>query len=202
MIEGAKANDAGHGVGGGAAQPLPDQPASDARRLPLEVRHRVIELYAQFQTTSTVKELILKEFDLDLGFTTLRHYDLGATGIRRSPRITLQLEQARAAYVASAANMAMAHQVHRLRNYQDVYDKALKAKDFSAALKAMELAAKEMGGVLTNATTVKHEGAVEHRHLSIGDAKAELAMRLSAAIDMGVLDVVATPVPASEPDCP
>jgi hypothetical protein len=89
--------------------------------------------------------------------------------------------------------VAIAHQAHRLRRYETLVDKAEKAKDFSAALKGLELAAKEMGGVLEGRTTVKHEGSVEHRHLSIEDQRAELAMRLSAVIEGGTLHALPAP---------
>ncbi len=82
-------------------------------------------------------------------------------------------------------------------------EKATKSKDYNAALKGLELAAKEMGGVLEGKTTVRHEGSVAHVHGSLEDMRLELAMRLAQHVDGGTRlahdpapqaqDVVATP---------
>jgi hypothetical protein len=177
-------------------------------RLPQNIRTRILELFAQFQPLRLVREAIKTEFGRDLADATLSAYDASRASCRLSKAQRDQFDALRKAYVEGAAGVAIAHQAHRLRKYEDVYDKALKAKDFSAALKAMELAAKEMGGVMTNTSTVKHEGKVEHRHMSLDDAKAELAMRLSAMVDGGQLEPMpalpaphdGSPAPQENPD--
>jgi hypothetical protein len=75
----------------------------------------------------------------------------------------------------------VSHQAHRLRLIGDIVSKATTAKDFGNALKGLELAAKEMGGL---GTVVEHKGIVSHVHGSIEDARRELADRLRGALPM------------------
>jgi len=147
------------------------------------MRNRIIELFAQFQTVSIVRATIKAEFGRTLSDATLSHYDATRACSKLSQEQREQFTTLRASYIDSAKDVAIAHQAHRLRRYEEVYDKALKGRDYGAALKAMELAAKELGGAMTNASTVVHKGQVEHRHLSAHDAKEELAMRLTAMLE-------------------
>lgn len=163
-------------------------------RLPTAARTRIIELFAQFQPVKEIRAVIRAEFGRDLADATISHYDPTRASSKLSQEQRAQFAALRAAYVDSASSVAIAHQAHRLRNYEAVYAKALKSNDFASALKAMELAAKEMGGVLTNTSTVKHEGKVDHRHLTLEDAKAELAMRLASVMEK---ETITLSLPAS-----
>lgn len=152
-------------------------------RLTTAMRNRIIEMFAQFQSVRAIREAIKSEFGRVLADATISHYDPTRASCQLSKEQRAQFDALRASYIDSAKDVAIAHQAHRLRKYEEIYDKSLKARDFSAALKAMELAAKELGGVMTNQSTVKHEGNVTHRHLTPQDAKAELAMRLTAMVE-------------------
>ncbi len=164
-------------------------------RLTTAMRNRIIELFAQFQTVSVIRSAIKTEFGRTLADATISHYDPTRASSKLSVEQRAQFDALRASYVDSAKDVAIAHQAHRLRKYEEIYDKALKGRDYSAALKAMELAAKELGGVMTNQSTVKHEGNVTHRHLSPADAKVELGMRLQAMLEQQA----ALPSPMPQP---
>lgn len=167
-------------------------------RLTTAMRSRIIELFAQFQTVKIIRATIKAEFGRDLADATISHYDPTRASCQLSQAQRAQFDALRASYVNSAKDVAIAHQAHRLRKYEEIYEKALKGRDYSAALKAMELAAKELGGVMTNQSTVKHEGNVTHRHLTPQDAKAELAMRLTAMIETQAALPSPTPQPIED----
>lgn len=167
-------------------------------RLTTAMRNRIIELFSQFQTVSVIRATIKAEFGRTLADATISHYDPTRASSRLSVEQRAQFDALRASYIDSAKDVAIAHQAHRLRRYEEVYDKALKGRDYSAALKAMELAAKELGGAMTNASTVKHEGNVTHRHLSAGDARTELAMRLTAMLEQQAALPSPTPQPIED----
>jgi hypothetical protein len=155
-------------------------------RLPMAVRMRIVELFATFHKVSEIQSTIKTEFHIDLPAATVHHYDPHRSK-KLSPRLKSYASEVRAAYVEKASEVAVAHRAHRLRMLQGVIEKAEKAKDFGNAIKGLELAAKEMGGVLEGKQIVEHRGSVEHRHLSVEDARAELAMRLGAVIEGGTL---------------
>jgi hypothetical protein len=90
--------------------------------------------------------------------------------------------EVRARYVEEAADIAISHQAHRLRRLEAVHDAAMRAKDFTNAIKALEVAAKELGG-LGETVTVKHSGTVGHVHATIDEARAEVTMRLAGLLE-------------------
>lgn len=152
-----------------------------------EVKRRMVTLFAQFQGVSAVQRAIKAEFGLDLDVRTVAHYDAGKPKARVGRRLRELYAAVREHYVGATAEIGIAQQNHRLRLIERLVEKAETAKDFNAATKLLELAAREMGGVLTNVSKTRVEGVVEHRHLSVEDARAELAARLGAVIDGGTL---------------
>jgi hypothetical protein len=156
--------------------------------LPHAVKARIVTLFAQYQGLGAIQKAIESEFGLRIGKSTIAHYDPTAARVRLSRRLLSLFEDARAAYVGDFTRIGIAQQNHRLRLIERLVEKAETAKEFAAAAKLLELAAKEMGGALTNVS--KTEAKVVH--LSGADARAELAARLSAAIDGGTL----TPLPS------
>lgn len=169
-----------------------DFPTPVRSRLPFAAKARIIEMYARFQSVRDIQSAIETEFNVRMQERDVVHYDPQRPQARIGKRLRAMFEEHRRAYIERTAQVAIAHQAHRLRLLSRVVEKAEKAKDFSSALKGLELAAKEMGGVLTNTHKVQHEGSVEHRHLSIEDARGELATRLAALVEGGTL----TPLPA------
>lgn len=157
------------------------------RKLPREVQARMVTLHAQFQSLSAIRKAIAAEFGLELDERTIAHYDAGKPKARVGQRLRELYASAREAYVGEQANVAISHQNHRLRLIERAIAGAEKGRDWGAVTKLLELAAKEMGGVLTNVSKVEHKGGIEHRHMSMDDARAELALRLSHALDGGVL---------------
>lgn len=174
-------------------------PPPAPERIPVHIKRRIVELFAQFQRISEVTATIKEEFGLVISHDVARHYEVDGSRCRCSRKLRAYHAEVRQRYIADTSQIAIAHQTHRLKVLQSLVDKATTAKEFAVAMKGLEQAAKEMGGVLTNQTKVTHEGRVEHRHLSIDDAREELAQRLAAAIDGGTLRALPVPSPDSEP---
>lgn len=155
-------------------------------------KRRIVELWATFHTLSQVREIMRAETGLTWPDSTLIYYDVGRSNSRASPQLKAFYADTRKRYVEEAKDVAIAHQAHRLRKLEDIVEKATKSKDYNAALKGIELAAKEMGGLTQ---TVKHEGVVGHIHAhqhSIEDARSEVALRLQQLVDGMALGTVDT----------
>lgn len=158
-------------------------PTQSQSKLAPEVKHRIVELLACFHTHSSVKAIIKEEFNLTLSNSVLSVYDPQRVACGMSSRLRAFYDEVRKRYVEQAKDVAISHQAHRLRKLEAISDQALAAKDFGNAIKALEIAAKEMGGLLEAGSTkveVKHSGTIGHVHASVDEARAEVAMRLSA----------------------
>lgn len=130
---------------------------------------------------------MLDRHNLRVSDSTLLSYDASRRGCSLGKKLRAYFDEVRREYVTNASSVAIAHQAHRLRRYEEIADSALKSKDFSSALKALELAAKELGGVLEGKQTVEHRGSISHVHGSVEDMRQELAMRLQQVVDGGTL---------------
>jgi hypothetical protein len=157
-------------------------------RLSHEQKTRIVSLFAQFQGVASIRDAMKREFGLELAENTIRHYDPSKPGSRLSPRLKAFYLSAREAWVGQSAAIGVSYQNQRLRLIERAIDGAEKAKDFGNVARLLELAAKEMGGVLTNVSKVEHRGNVGHVHMSIEDARSELAARLAGVLDGGVLE--------------
>lgn len=143
--------------------------------LPYNLKAAIVEKLACFEPLSEIRKWLASEHNLRLDERTLGTYNPVNRHCRLGKRLRDHYATTRKLYTEKAADVAIAHQAHRLRKLEEIATKALTAKDFNAALKAMELAAKEMGQLTQ---TVRHEGTVSHVHGTVEDARAEVAMRL------------------------
>ena len=118
-----------------------------------------------------------------------------------SKKLHAYYREVRERYVQGAADIAITHQAHRLRRLEEVHQAAMRAKDFTNAIKALEVASKELGG-LGETVTVKHSGTVGHVHASLEDARTEVAMRLAGLIERAQLQLPSSsstaPAPADD----
>lgn len=152
-------------------------------RVPKRIKVECIKKLACFQSPSEVSDWVAKEYGLSLNPRRLTEWNPDNSLCTLGPELRDLFAETRRAYTSDVSSVAIAHQPVRLRMVQKLAEKAATSKDYAAALKAIELAAKEMGGVLEGRTTVTHQGAVTHVHGSVDDLRAELAMRLAAMTD-------------------
>lgn len=179
---------------GNPAEPLPVRTA-----LSPEVKIRIVELFAQFWTAATIAKQIELEFGKVLDIKQIAAYDPSKASTSVGVKLRKVYDEIRADYISKSGAMAMAHQAHRLRLIGEIVEKATTARDFGNAIKGLELAAKEMGGVLEGRSVVTHQGAIAHVHGTVEDARQEVAMRLASLVEGGLL-LPAPAVPPTEGD--
>lgn len=180
---------------GGEGQKGPE--AFHARsRLPLEIKRFAVESFACFQDVTTIQQEIARRWGIALDARSVAKYDCRRPQCSVGQALRKLYAESRANYVNGVAEVAIAHQAHRLRLVTRLVDKATNSKDYAAALKGLELAAKEMGGALSGNVTVRHEGTIGHVHATVEEARAELAARLTQVVEGGLL--VALPAPPTQ----
>jgi hypothetical protein len=165
------------------------EPSLARRGLTHEQKADMIEMFARFQSVSQVADMLKKDHGVTLDRRTIESFNPDSHRCRIGKRLKSLFILQRKAYVEECAKVAVSHQAHRLRLIGTIVEKAEKAKDFGNALKGLELAAKEMGGL---SQTIEHKGMVAHVHGTVEDARRELADRLRQLIpvvDLGPCNV-------------
>jgi hypothetical protein len=162
------------------------------RGLTLEQKRFVVESFACFQGVNEIAAELRRRWGINLDQRHISLYDAGRATCRMGRALRTYYDQCRKAYVEGTAQVAIAHQSHRLRLVGRIVEKATTSKDYNAALKGLELAAKEMGGALSGHTTVRHEGMIGHVHATVEEARAELAARLTQVVEGGTMLAIST----------
>ena len=160
------------------------QPPLARISLPIDVKRRIVELFATFHSTKQVLSIVKRDYGLELSYVQVGLYNGSSSQFKAGKALRRLFDETRKAYLAGAERVGISHQSHRLRLIEGLIEEARESKEYGVALKGLEQAAREMGGQLTNVATVRHQGRIE---LSLEDQKAELAMRLGAVLDGGVL---------------
>ena len=154
------------------------------RGLSTEIKEFMVESFAHFKSVNFIYDEILSRYGVKLDRRTIENFNPDSRRCVIGKRLKSLFISQRKAYIEECAKVAVSHQAHRLRLIGDIVAKATTAKDFSNALKGLELAAKEMGGL---SQKVEHTGIVAHVHGSVEDARREVADRLRAL--MPVIDI-------------
>lgn len=161
--------------------------------LPREVKSYLIEKHALFVSPSQIRKDLAKDFGIIIDDRTIDNYNVDSPRARVGKKLASQFHAIRKAYVERVATHGLYHQAHRLALIGQVVEKATHSRDYNAALKGLELAAKEVGGAMTGSHTVKHEGMIAHVNLSPEDARREVADRLRSLVDGGELERLSAP---------
>ena len=161
------------------------EPILGQRGLPMAIKRRMVELFATFHPLTVVVATIEAEFGRSVDRRHATTFDGDHLNCRLGKGLRAYFDAVRQDHVANVSKVAIAHQGQRLRLIGKLVEKAEKSKDYAAALKGLELAAKEMGGVMdaSIARKVEHTGTVGHVHASVDDARAEVAMRLRQMVE-------------------
>ena len=165
------------------------------RGLTPEQKRFIVESYACFQPLTEIEAALLKRWQIRLDRRHLASFDAGRPDCRIGQRLKRYYAECRKAYIEGVRDVAISHQAHRLRLVGRIVEKATTSKDYAAALKGLELAAKEMGGALASVHTVRHEGQIAHVHATVEEARREVAARLAQVIEGGTL----LPMPMATP---
>jgi len=172
------------------------EPLHEGKGLPIEIKRFIVESFACFQDVGSIQRELVKRFGLSLDARWIAKYDARRATAQLGRGLRAYYDQCRKAYVEGVAEVAIAHQAHRLRLLSRVVDKATTSRDYGNAIKGLELAAKEMGGVLSGQHVVRHEGTIGHVHATVEEARAEITARLTQVVEGGLL--LAAPSPTEE----
>jgi hypothetical protein len=126
------------------------------KRLSEDVKRRIVEHLACYQTHSAVSELISQEFGINVPPRHVRAYDPGSFQFAGAHRWIEYHKLVRERYAREVGKVAIAHRIHRLRRLSDLHDdlfeRALSSDTvaetiaFSVEARAvLEQAAKEVG---------------------------------------------------------
>ena len=155
-------------------------PVSD---LSHEAKVRLITLLAQFCGPAEAAKIVSDEYGVTLDRRTAWKYDASKKGCSTSGRYRRLFQEIRDRWLNDMAAIPISHQGHRLRLLDRLAIKLESEGDYGGALKAIEQAAKEVGGIFTNERRTTMSAIVRAVPIDIGEARAQLAMRLSALVE-------------------
>lgn len=145
-------------------------------RAKLEDRHRkwIVQMLACFYTPSQVHKLFRKEFPgIDITEQGVGFYDPTRLGPQRPAERWVILHTAtREAYLKRQSEIGIAHSTNRLHRLDRMATKAEEQGNYALAKELIELAAKEVGGRLTNTSNL---------NVRDGDARDKLARFLGVS---------------------
>lgn len=121
------------------------------KRLPERVKRRIVEHLACFYSHAEVVHLIEQEFQITLTSRHVRAYDPTSFQCAASDRLRTYHATVRERIANEVATIPIAHRAFRLQELQNIYDKAASAGNVEMAARTLEQAAKEVGGMFTNA---------------------------------------------------
>lgn len=116
-----------------------------------EQKKAVVLGLANFMTPAQVRAMMLADYEVEMPIRQVVGYDPTRTGFDAGPRWREMFELARKAHIEETITVPIAGQGFRLRSLQEMHDKAKASGNYVLAAELLEQAAKEVGGLLTNA---------------------------------------------------
>jgi len=118
-------------------------------QLKKEIKLFIVRELAVFNTPSEVAAAVKQEFKVDITRQRCESYDpTKRTGQNLSAELKAEFEATRKQFVESPQNIPVANLTYRLQRMQRIVDDA--GKNSVLVLKALEQAAKDVGGDFTN----------------------------------------------------
>jgi hypothetical protein len=114
-------------------------------------KETVVQALACFRRPSEVVVLLKEEFGIDVPVRQVVGYDPTRASYDAGERWREFFHRTREEYVSDSLSVPIAKQGFRLRSLQEMHDKAKAAGNYVLAADILEQAAKEVGGLLSNA---------------------------------------------------
>jgi hypothetical protein len=125
------------------------------RKLNNQVKRYIVRALATYETPSQVAEGVKAEFGLTLPRQRIAAYDPTVkAGAKLSREWRELFDQTRKAFLRDTGAIGISHLPYRLRAIERMYVKAVEANDTPLALKCLQQAAEDIGGIYTNARVV------------------------------------------------
>ena len=116
-----------------------------------EVKSRVVQALACFDSPAIVAKSIKAEYGVDISTQAVEAYDpTKVAGRKLSDRYRQLFEETRKAFLEDTVSIAISHRAVRLRALQRMSEKAEHQGNMALAAQLMEQAAKEVGDSFTN----------------------------------------------------
>jgi hypothetical protein len=116
-----------------------------------EVKTRIVQSLACFDSPSVVAKAIKAEFGVDISSQAVEAYDPNkVAGKKLSSRFRQLFDETRKAFLEDTSKIAISHRAVRLRALQRMAEKAENGGNMVLAASLMEQAAKEVGDSYTN----------------------------------------------------
>lgn len=122
--------------------------------LPNDAKLAIVQGLARFSTPAEVVAMVKDEFGIETTVQQVRTYNPGHPKFEAGEKWRSIFEAVRKAYLEDISAIPIASQAFRLNALQKNYDRAIKVGNVVLANATLEQAAKEIGGVLTNARNV------------------------------------------------
>lgn len=143
------------------------------------VKLRIVQALACFDTPSQVAKEIKAEFGLDVSPQQCEAYDPNKrVGQKLSEKFRLIFAETRKAFLEDTSTIGVSHRAVRLRTLQRLIDRAESQGNIGMVSQLLEQVAKETGDAYTNKQKVLVNATVAHREpseLTDEELKAELA---------------------------
>jgi len=142
-----------------------------------ELKLEIVTRIARFQGYAHTANEMASEHDIEIDRVQVRAYDPTTSKYCASERWRLVFEEVRHAFLHEVSVIPIANQAYRLNMLQELADTAREAGDAKGLREALKLAAKEVGGVLTNQRNVTIDGRGRARDMT-ADERRETLMNM------------------------
>jgi hypothetical protein len=119
-------------------------------RISKQLRLRITTELACFTTPSEVRDLVKREFGMELSLSTITHYDGSLPSVDLSKGLREVFTKTRARFLEDCSAIPIANLAYRLRELQKLLEKEKDRENTVGARASLEQAAKEIGGAFTN----------------------------------------------------
>ncbi|MBA4755384.1 MAG: DUF2280 domain-containing protein [Sphingobium sp.] len=119
-----------------------------------EAKLFIVQAFARFSSPAEVVVMIREDFGIETTIQQVRTYNPEHPKFEAGSKWRPIFEAVRKVYLEDVSSIPIASQAFRLNALQKNYDRAIKHGNVVLANATLEQAAKEVGGVLTNARNV------------------------------------------------
>lgn len=124
-----------------------------------KVKRFIVRALAHYDTPTEVARQVKEEFGLDIGRQQVQSYDpTKALGKSLAADLRKLFEETRASFVDEVEKVPIAQRAFRLRKLQTMLERAEARNNHALVATLLEQAAKEVGGLYTNARRVEASG--------------------------------------------
>lgn len=157
--------------------------------LSADIKLFIVQSLARFSTPAEVVALVQDDFGVETSIQQVRTYNPAHPKFEAGEKWRPIFDALRKSYLEDLASIPIASKAYRLNALQKNYERAVRVGNLHMANAILEQAAKEVGGILTNARSVKLESdelgfralTPEERRIRVSEILREAIANKSAA---------------------